>query len=71
MVKIESVLKERLYITKDGVEDVHESLSTVVEVVKDIVHYHVKEALKEASKKFDAPCNKEVILTCYPIENIN
>nr|DAI89506.1 MAG TPA: hypothetical protein [Caudoviricetes sp.] len=32
--------------------------------------YHVQEALKEASDKFDAECNKYVILNAYPLENI-
>jgi len=33
MQKLEEYLKQHVYITQDGVEDVHDSLSTVTEAV--------------------------------------
>lgn len=36
----------------------------------EFAKYHVQKALKEASAKFDAECNKYVILNAYPLENI-
>ena len=32
---------------------------------------HVSEALKSASEKFDAECNKQVILCSYKLDDIN
>jgi len=42
----------------------------IIEVFKKFAEYHVQKALKEASDKFDAECNKYVILNAYPLENI-
>lgn len=32
--------------------------------------FHVEEALKQASEKFDADCNKYAVLNAYPLTNI-
>ena len=47
----EEILNDKVYITKDGIEDVHDSLSTVADVMIEFAKLHVKAALKEASEK--------------------
>ena len=47
----EEILNDKVYITKDGIEDVHDSLSTVADVMIEFAKRHVKQALKEASEK--------------------
>jgi len=42
----------------------------VTEIMVEFAKIHVKEALQKASEKFDAECNKNVILMCYPIDKI-
>jgi len=42
----------------------------IIEGFKKFAEYHVQKALTEASDKFDAECNKYVILNAYPLENI-
>ena len=78
---VESFLKEKLYITKDDTEDVHDSLLNVVEAVRILIGLHVGEALNEASEKADTRLekagydeyrvvDKKTILNAYPLENI-
>lgn len=47
----EEFIKENLYITKDGIEDVHDSLSMVEVVLIDFAKMHVKKALEAAKEK--------------------
>ncbi len=47
---IEDYLKGKVYITQDGTEDVHDSLSNVVDACKDLIELHTKAALENASK---------------------
>ena len=47
----EEILNDKVYITKDGIEDVHDSLSTVADVMIAFAKLHVELALKEASEK--------------------
>lgn len=75
-------LKERVYVTKDGEESVHDSLFNVSETMIDFTRLHVEEALKAVSKiDFDnMPNIKETndfeeartitILNVYPLTNI-
>ena len=44
------LLNKRVYITKDGIEDVHDSVSAVATAMIDFAKMHVEAALKEASK---------------------
>ena len=46
----EEILNDKVYITKDGIEDVHDSLSTVADVMIEFAKLHVEQALKEASE---------------------
>ena len=47
----EEILNDKVYITQDGIEDVHDSLSTVADVMIEFAKLHVEAALKEASEK--------------------
>lgn len=77
---IENFIREKVYITQDGAEDIHDSLSKVCDAVTSIVELHVTAALKAAAKNaliehdhFDdmAPyVSKSSILNSYPLENI-
>lgn len=77
---VEEYLKQRLYITKDGSEDVHDSLSNVCDAVKGIIQLHVTAALQEALDSI--PCLgsssdiatyeevEEAVLNAYPLDEI-
>ena len=76
---IEDYLKGRVYITQDGEEDVHDSLSNVVDACKDLIGLHVQAALEAASKTIrpeylaqgtDIVVAKKKILSAYPLNNI-
>jgi hypothetical protein len=55
----EEILKDKVYITQDGIEDVHDSLSTVADVMIEFAKLHVEAALK-----------KDSILNSYSLDNI-
>lgn len=57
MITVEDYLKERVYITQDGVEDVHDSLSTVRDTVINLIKLHVTEALRQVE---DSVLHKEL-----------
>jgi hypothetical protein len=48
--KAQDYLKDNVYITNDGVEDVHDSLSSVSEAMIKFAELHVEAALKAASE---------------------
>jgi len=50
METAEEYLKEKVYITDDGIEDVHDSLSSVAEAMRNFAKMHVEAALKKASE---------------------
>ena len=77
---IEDYLKGRVYITQDGAEDIHDSLSNVANACRDLIELHVKAALEAANEsKFPSsvgnslvehtPNAKQSILNVYP-ENL-
>jgi len=77
MITVEDYLKEKVYITQDGIEDVHDSLSTVRDAVIELIQIHVTEALRLASEQAESYMQhswekeyKEGILNAYPLENI-
>jgi hypothetical protein len=82
MITVEDYLKEKVYITQDGIEDVHDSLSTVKDAVIELIQLHVTEALTQASEKAEITVitmvestdgiivDKQSILNAYPLENI-
>lgn len=39
-------------------------------IMVEFAQKHVEEALKQASEKFDADCNKYAVLNSYKLENI-
>lgn len=45
------LIMKRLYVTTDGIEDVHDSISSVEDAMIEFAAFHVELALKEASKK--------------------
>ena len=45
----EEILNDRVYITQDGIEDVHDSISTVAEAMIEFAKLHVEAALKFAA----------------------
>jgi len=47
----EELLNQRVYITQDDIEDVHDSVSTVTEAMIEFAKLHVEAALKAASEK--------------------
>ena len=75
----ETLLKKRVYVTQDGIEDVHDSLSTVVDVMIEFAKMHVEAAIKTCIE--EAPSGSstdtvsyddvvEALKDCYPLENI-
>jgi hypothetical protein len=74
----EEYLKERLYITHDGQEDVHDSLSRVSSACRDLIMLHVTAALKAASEKVTYyedeskgfAIDPNSIINAYSLENI-
>lgn len=47
----EELILERVYVTQDGVDDVHDSVSSVADAMIEFAKLHVEAALKEASEK--------------------
>ncbi len=45
-------IKEYLYVTKDDIEDVHDSLGAVENILIEFAKIHVKSALKSAAKNY-------------------
>ena len=76
----EEILNDRVYITQDGIEDVHDSISTVAEAMIEFAKLHVEAALKVASESArlkelevhlsDGSVDKDSILNAYPLEKI-
>ena len=74
----EEFIREHLYITKDDVEDVHDSLGAVENILIEFAKIHVKKALEAANllseyefdeRARDLVDNKNFILNAYP-ENL-
>lgn len=73
----EKILNDKVYITQDGIEDVHDSLSTVAGAMIEFAKLHVEAALKEALESIpclgsssDIATYKEVedaVLNAYPL----
>ena len=55
----EEILNDRVYITQDGIEDVHDSISTVAEAMIEFAKLHVEQALKEAHKNVEMIADEE------------
>jgi len=77
--KIEDYLRERVYTTKDGIEDIHDSMYNVSSNVKELIILHVKAALKSRDELYEiyyaediefTEENKDFIRKSYPLENI-
>ena len=82
----EEFLNQRVYITQDDIEDVHDSVSAVTEAIIDFTKLHVEAALKAASDKalmeedwrWDGEnenhvytgIDKDSIINAYPLTNI-
>lgn len=72
----EEFLNDKVYITQDGIKDVHDSLSTVAETMIEFAKLHVTEALRQANDKVnyqieyfeDVMPNK--VLNAYSLDNI-
>ena len=76
----EEFLKDKVYITKDDIEDVHDSLSYVAYAMIEFAKLHVEAALKEALESI--PCLgsssdfatyeevEEAVLNSYPLNLI-
>lgn len=69
----EEFLRNKVYITQDGIEDVHDSLSNVKEMMIEFAKLHVKAALEAAAEDIsEGPsyAMQECILNAYSLENI-
>ena len=78
----EEFLKEKCYITKEDVEDIHDSLLNVKDAMIKFAKIHVEAALKEAflnsemrvsendTTEVTITVSKDSILNAYPLENI-
>lgn len=76
----EEFLMNRVYVTTDGVEDVHDSLQSVKDALIEFANMHVQAALKEALESI--PCLgsstdiatyeevEDAVLNAYPLNNI-
>ncbi len=76
----EELLKNKIYITKDGQEDVHDSLTRVKDIMIQFAKYHVEQC-KKSVRIIDDPNSytgntgseyppDQVIFINYPLENI-
>ena len=64
-------LKEHAYITKDGQEDVHDSVYNVKEIMIAFTTYHVARALIAASENsVKMSSTKETVRNSYDLNNI-
>ena len=78
----EELLNDRVYITQDDIEDVHDSISTVAEAMIEFAKLHVEAALKHASEKaelsnkpkfsgdYNLVVDEDSILNSYPLNKI-
>lgn len=72
----EEILRERVYITRDDMEDIHDSISSVTEAMIEFSKMHVEAALKEANEKVFAQStnsnlsSKEDRLTCIHLGKV-
>lgn len=79
IVTAEEYIKNNLYITKDDIESVHDSLTMVIQCMQEFTKFHVQAALKSAAEKGKTKINDELmailidkqsILNAYPLDNI-
>jgi len=73
IITAEELLNQRVYITDDGVEDVHDSLANVRDAMIEFATMHVEAALEAAEKSIKIGLSrkaKDLILSAYPLENI-
>ena len=76
----EEILNDRVYITQDGIEDVHDSISTVAEAMIEFAILHVEAALKAKVKAMTEKSYEDSSYSMneldsftrnsYPLENI-
>jgi hypothetical protein len=66
----EELLSKRVYINRDGVDSVDDTVSDVTATMVEFAKMHVTAALKEASEHFDHYSNKNAILNSYSLTNI-
>jgi hypothetical protein len=82
----EEFLKDKVYITKDNIEDVHDSLITVTNAMIEFTKLHLEAALKTVIENVVMEdvgeinsegewneyyiIDKKSILNAYPLENI-
>ena len=48
-----NLLNKRVYIIQDDIEDVHDSVSNVIDVMIEFAKFHVEVALKEKEKQIE------------------
>ena len=76
----EELLSKRVYINRDGVDSVDDTVSDVTATMVEFAKMHVEAALKEASENADIipdpngmdwdVVSKDSILNSYPLTNI-
>lgn len=75
----EEFLKSKVYITQDGIEDVHDSLSTVTDTMIEFAKLHVEAAIKECIESAPSGSSTDTVSfedvfdalkDCYPLDNI-
>lgn len=71
------IINRNLFVTNDGIKDVHDSVESVEKLMIEFARYHVREALEYALDEVPYGGSDEIryedvrgILTCYPEENI-
>ena len=69
MTTAEELIEKRLYITKDDISSVHDSMDSVKDAMIEFAQLHVKEALKQAVCEAPMHCN-EGVRNCYSLDNI-
>ena len=68
IVSAKEFIREKLYTTKDGVEDVHDSLEDVSQARKEFARLHVQEALKQAFLNSTLKCSETATSECTDID---
>jgi hypothetical protein len=75
----EEFLKDKVYITKDDIKDVHDSLITVTNTMIEFAKLHVEAAIEEciecapSGSSTDTVSYKDVVQAlkdCYPLDNV-
>jgi hypothetical protein len=66
----EEFLNQRVYITQDDIEDVHDSVSAVTEAMIDFATMHVEAALKAAEYSTEEYDFSVEIKNSYPLDKI-